>query len=69
MDQTVCRYCGIEIEMPSPDLPDGVVQLANGVAHEACVYGSPDRGDFPGPGSEAARQYQQTRARGGISGA
>ncbi len=69
MDQATCRYCGIEIAPKGPDLPDGVVELADGLAHEACVYGSGEGAQPVNPGSEADRRYQQTRARGGISGA
>ncbi|MCP3856718.1 MAG: hypothetical protein GY698_18585 [Actinomycetia bacterium] len=71
MDQPTCRYCGIEIKPSTPDrdLPEGVVKLAEGITHEACVYGSTEGAGVDSPGGEAARQYQQTRARSGISGA
>lgn len=67
MQPAACRYCGVEIEVSGTDLPEGVVRLGTGVAHDACVFA---RESDPRVGNSAAsleRDYQQARARGPIS--
>lgn len=69
MERATCRYSGVEIDVPSGDLPEGVVRIDGSIAHESCAFaGSSD------PAAEETarvleREFQQARARGPVSGA
>ena len=66
MKQVECRYCGIEIDLSHRDLPDGVVRLDDGVAHEACVLAPVPDLAASHTTAMTERHYQQARARGPI---